>query len=131
MEYAKQVMESETWHSGEQDTSQVSVSSLPEDEESGPTATVSSATTVTTDEIVASTHANVTGDSGDTKITVEQNGKSHRAICYRYITLHDLMNITPCPFNLFRNASTLTFGFVFANCYVLMTLISSFEDFFA
>ncbi|XP_074604996.1 uncharacterized protein LOC141858216 isoform X5 [Brevipalpus obovatus] len=73
VEYAKQVVESETWHSGEQDTSQVSVSSLPEDEESGPTATVSSATTVTTDEIVASTHANVTGDSGDTKITVEQN----------------------------------------------------------
>ena len=123
-------MESETWHSGEQDTSQVSVSSLPEDEESGPTATVSSATTVTTDEIVASTHANVAGDSGDTKITVEQNGKSHQDSRFRYITLCDLMNFTPCSFDLFQNASTLTFGFVFANCYVLMTLLSSFEDFF-
>lgn len=40
-------METETWLSGEQDTSQVSVSSLPEDEKSEPTnsVTVSSATT--------------------------------------------------------------------------------------
>jgi hypothetical protein len=39
------LIETETWQSGEQDTSQVSVSSLPEDEKSEPsTATVSSTT---------------------------------------------------------------------------------------
>lgn len=47
-------IESETWHS-EQDTSQVSVSSLPEDEKSEhSTATVSSTTTTNTGENVAS-----------------------------------------------------------------------------
>ena len=47
-------LESETWHS-EQDTSQVSVSSLPEDEKSEhSTATVSSTTTTNTGDNVAS-----------------------------------------------------------------------------
>lgn len=69
-------LESETWQSGEQDTSQVSVSSLPEDEKSEPTtATVSSATTTTTnasENAVSSRIASVTEEPG-TKITVEQN----------------------------------------------------------
>ena len=48
------MLESETWHS-EQDTSQVSVSSLPEDEKSEPsTATVSSTTTTNTGDNLAS-----------------------------------------------------------------------------
>ncbi|CAG2165896.1 unnamed protein product [Oppiella nova] len=50
----RQLLESETWHS-EQDTSQVSVSSLPEDEKSEPsTATVSSTTTTNTGDNIAS-----------------------------------------------------------------------------
>ncbi|XP_025017279.1 uncharacterized protein LOC107365449 isoform X4 [Tetranychus urticae] len=74
-------LESETWQSGEQDTSQVSVSSLPEDEKSEPTtATVSSATTTTTnasENAVSSRIASVTEEPG-TKITVEQNGNSDK-----------------------------------------------------
>ncbi|KAI1291714.1 Ankyrin-2 [Halotydeus destructor] len=70
----QQVYESETWQS-EQDTSQVSVSSLPEDEKSEPTtATVSSTTSTTTgDGVIAST---VTVEQSDglsnVQVTIEQ-----------------------------------------------------------
>lgn len=50
--------ETETWFSGEQDTSQVSVSSLPEDEKSEPTNSVSvSSATTTSGEFNLSTAA--------------------------------------------------------------------------
>jgi len=42
------LIETETWHSGEQDTSQVSVSSLPEDEKSEPTSTATVSSTTAT-----------------------------------------------------------------------------------
>ena len=65
--------ETETWQSGEQDTSQVSISSLPEDERSEPTtATVSSATTTTSGEFNLSTAvvSNITEDPN-----IEQRGE--------------------------------------------------------
>lgn len=64
-------LESETWQSGEQDTSQVSISSLPEDEKSEPTtATVSSATTSTSGDVSLST-AVVSNLSEPGKVRVE------------------------------------------------------------
>lgn len=69
---------SESWHSGEQDTSQVSVSSLPEDEKSEPTTvTVSSVTTTTTGDNLVSTsgHTNILDDQSGTRVLVEQKGR--------------------------------------------------------
>lgn len=54
-------LESETWHSGEQDTSQVSVSSLPEDEKSEPS--VSSPAT-TDDSLSTALASNVSEGAG-------------------------------------------------------------------
>lgn len=62
---------SESWHSGEQDTSQVSVSSLPEDEKFEPNARI----TTTGDNIVSTSTSNVVDDQDGTKILVEQKGK--------------------------------------------------------
>lgn len=66
-----------TWHSGEQDTSQVSVSSLPEDEKSEPTtATVSSTTSTTTgaDAIGSAIVVEHSEHSSNIRVTVEQKG---------------------------------------------------------
>lgn len=72
-EHVSRPYEPETWQSGEQDTSQVSISSLPEDERSEPTtATVSSATTTTSGEFNLSTAvvSNITEEP-----IVEQRGE--------------------------------------------------------
>lgn len=66
--------ESETWQSGEQDTSQVSVSSLPEDEKSEPTTATESATTSTSGDISLST-AVVSNLSEAGNVRVEAKGK--------------------------------------------------------
>lgn len=74
----KHVIETETWQS-EQDTSQVSVSSLPEDEKSEPTtATVSSTASTTTGEgaVASAVVVEHTDASSRVKVSVEQKGKN-------------------------------------------------------
>ncbi len=74
---ARLLLETETWHSGEQDTSQVSVSSLPEDEKSEPsTATVSSTTTTHTGDNIASALVTTSiEDEPHFDLIVEQKGE--------------------------------------------------------
>lgn len=69
-------LETETWLSGEQDTSQVSISSLPEDEKSD-TATASSPTT-TSGEFNLSTQvvSNLSDDSAKGRLLIEPSGMS-------------------------------------------------------
>lgn len=120
LEFARPI-ESETWQSGEQDTSQVSVSSLPEDEESAHTATVSSATTVTTDEMVNPSAMSLGDQSGGTKITVEQNGKFFNGQSYRLITVYDVTNMSSWISEL--NSQLLTsFHAVFVKFHTLIML---------
>jgi len=71
------LLETETWQSGEQDTSQVSVSSLPEDEKSEPsTATVSSTTTTNTGDNIASALVTTSiEDEPNFDLIVEQKGE--------------------------------------------------------
>lgn len=66
--------EVETWQSIEQDTSQVSFSSLPEDEKSEPSVTVSS-TTNTGDQLMSAVvSTSLTDDPNQIEMVVEQKG---------------------------------------------------------
>lgn len=64
--------EGETWQSVEQDTSQVSVSSLPEDEKSEPSVTVSSSNTG--DQLVSALLSTSITDEPKMEMIVEQKG---------------------------------------------------------
>jgi len=66
-------LETETWLSGEQDTSQVSISSLPEDEKSEPTTATVSSPTTTSGEFNLSTQvvSNLSDDSAKGRLLIE------------------------------------------------------------
>ena len=66
--------ESETWQSGEQDTSQVSVSSLPEDEKSEPTTATVSSSTATSGDVSLSKAAT---SEPKARVSAEQRGQSN------------------------------------------------------
>lgn len=65
-----------TWQSGEQDTSQVSVSSLPEDEKSEPTTATISSTTSTTGGLTSAVvvEHSTSNESTNVRVTVQQKG---------------------------------------------------------
>lgn len=65
--------EAETWQSVEQDTSQVSFSSLPEDEKSEPSVTVSS-TTNTGDQLISALVSTSVTDDPKMEMVVQQKG---------------------------------------------------------
>lgn len=64
----------ESWQSVEQDTSQVSVSSLPEDEKSEPSSVTVSSATTTTGEQPAAVAVSIT-DEPKMEMIVEQRGE--------------------------------------------------------